>query len=69
MWLYSKSKSLPKSLNGHPGLARAVHTASYTDELFETPFRTKNNLSWMMHTLRQYSTSVDKDYVCKSHHL
>jgi len=65
IWLYSKSKSSQGPLSGHSGLARAVHLASYTDELFETPFRTENNLLWMLNTLKQYDTSHHEDHVCK----
>ena len=66
LWLYSQSKSSQSALSGHTGLARAVHLASYTDELFEKPFRTENNLLWMLNTLKQYDTSRGEDHVCKS---
>jgi hypothetical protein len=64
-WLYSKSRTVSGPLYGHAGLARAVHLASYTDELFATPFRTENNLLWMLNTLKQYDASRDEDHVCK----
>ncbi|KAK5713955.1 hypothetical protein LTR15_010861 [Elasticomyces elasticus] len=63
IWLYSKTKSLPGPLDGHRGLARAVHIASYADATFKVPFQAGGNLLWMMNTLRQYSASLDKDHV------
>ncbi|KAK5745809.1 hypothetical protein LTR17_001311 [Elasticomyces elasticus] len=63
IWLYSKTKSLPGPLDGHRGLARAVHIASYADVTFKVPFQAGGNLLWMMNTLRQYSASLDKDHV------
>ncbi|KAK3069458.1 hypothetical protein LTR53_012190 [Teratosphaeriaceae sp. CCFEE 6253] len=63
IWLYSKNKTLPEPLSGMSGLARAVHIASYTDELLESPFQKGSNLLWMMNTLRQYDASLDKDHI------